>query len=220
MIQAQRSRWALFIFDIYLNRLMRKYFSRFYVVNSFPDLPADAGLIVTPNHFSWWDGFFAYYALKRYTRRNIYLMMLEDQLSHYRFFRKVGAYSLNPGNPVSIARTISYTREIVSDPAKLAIVFPQGEIEPYDKRPPELKKGISFIAKSLRPDTNILPLACKIQYDNLKTPYVAIRFGIPLTAGAVHTSFQQYEREFSIMLDELDRATKEKLFLHNLFTST
>jgi 1-acyl-sn-glycerol-3-phosphate acyltransferase len=220
MIQAQRSRWALFFFDIYLNRLMRKYFSRFYVVNSFPEIPADAGLIVTPNHFSWWDGFFAYYALKRYSRRAIYLMMLEEQLSQYRFFKNVGAYSVNPGNPVSVARTVSYTRELVSDPAKLAIVFPQGEIEPYDKRPPDLKKGISYIAKGLHPETKILPLACKIQYDNLKTPYVAVRYGTPLTAGTVQTSFRTYEHEFSIMLDELDRATKEKLFIHNLFNIT
>lgn len=220
MIKADRRPWALFMFDIYLSRLIRNNFSRFYTTNDFPEIPENKGLIVTPNHFSWWDGFFSYYVLKKHCGRNVYLMMLEEQLSQYWFFRKVGAYSVQPDNAVSIARSLAYTCELVSNPENLAIVFPQGEIEPYDKRPPDIKKGISYIAQDLHPDTIILPLACKIQYDNLKKPFIAVRFGSTQTARQVHRSFSLFENAFSTMLDELDTATKENTFLHNLLTQS
>ncbi len=217
MITAQHKLWAEWIFQRYTGRLLRKNFSHFYLTNNFPAVSENNGLVVTPNHFSWWDGFFAYFALKPHTRRTLYLMMLEEQLRRYWFFRKVGAYSINPKNPAGIARSISYSRILARDPSNLIILYPQGDLQPYEKRPVELKQGIRLLAGQLPYNTAMLTLAFKIQYANLMKPFVAVRFGEGMSAGYLAASFDRYERELNTLLNELDDAVLKSNFIGDLF---
>ena len=39
MIKADHKNWARFIFDIYINNLLKRNFSNYYLTNSYPDLP-------------------------------------------------------------------------------------------------------------------------------------------------------------------------------------
>ena len=58
MIKADHKKWAEFVFDIYLRRLLKKSFYDFRIINELPAFDYSKSIIVTPNHFSWWDGFF------------------------------------------------------------------------------------------------------------------------------------------------------------------
>lgn len=175
MIKAERNRIALFVFDIYLDRLLKKYFHDFILINDFPSIRDDKSLIVAPNHFSWWDGFFVYYSLRKLTKKKTYIMMLEEQLKRYWFFQKIGCFSVNPNNKQSTIVTMKYTMELLNNPDNCVVIFPQGELEPFDKNPLSYNKGIEFLAEHSNNEFDILPVANKIYYTNQKLPFVLMR---------------------------------------------
>ena len=53
MIKADHKKWAEFVFDIYLRRLLKKSFYDFRIINELPVFDYSKSIIVTPNHFSW-----------------------------------------------------------------------------------------------------------------------------------------------------------------------
>ncbi len=220
MIKAEHSKIARMIFIPYMNRLLKKHFSNFFIVNDFPEIPPDAGLIITPNHISWWDGFFAEYAFSKFINRKIYLMMLEEQLTKYRFFRKVGAYSINPKNSKSIIETSTYTKTAVKNSESYVVLYPQGEIKPFEKKPLSLKKGLRFFINGIKNDFYILPVGFKIQYYNEKYPAVLVRFGNLLPGQEVLAGYNKYETEFVENIDKLSEASFTKTFTRDLFKVT
>ena len=138
MIKAQHKNWAEFIFKPYVMRLIRKHFYGLYLMEEFPAVKSDIPILLMPNHSTWWDGFFVYLLNNLIYRRPLYVMMLEEQLSKYSFFSKVGAYSIRPGHPASILETMKYSLEIlhtVKNPAPLVCLFPQGKMTPASARP-------------------------------------------------------------------------------------
>lgn len=217
MIKANHKNYARWIFIPYMNNLLKKNFSHFYLVNNFPDIPEDKGLIITPNHISWWDGFFAEYLFKKHLNRNLYIMMLEEQLKRYWFFRMLGAYSINPASPLSIRETVNYTREVVADPKNFIVTFPQGEIESFEKRPLTLRRGLNFIIKGIEKDFLVLPVGFKIQYYNEKYPSIIVRFGNLLQGKEIINNYSLYESEFVNNIDLIAEAAEQKIFVKDLF---
>lgn len=217
MIKAEHTKWARFIFIPYMNRLLKKNFSNFYLVNNFPKISNDQGLVITPNHISWWDGFFAEFVLSKFISRKIHLMMLEDQLDNYKFFRKLGAYSINPKSSQSIIETAAYTKSLVEDTGNYVITYPQGEIEPFEKRPLAIKKGLKLFVDGIKNDFVILPIAFKIQYLNQKYPAVFARFGNPVNGNEAVNDFIKYEKEFLDNINKLSEAAFDKKYITDLF---
>jgi hypothetical protein len=217
MIIANHKKWAQFFFYKYINFLMRRNFSNFYLVNSFPAIEKEAGLVITPNHISWWDGFFIGYIEKLFLSRTPFIMMLEKQLEQYWFFRHVGAYSINPNNAKSIIETARYTRDVISNSQNSVIFFPQGEIEAFEKRPLILKRGLQLFVTGIENNFCILPMAFKIQHFEEKKPAVILRFGNPLNGKAVQMNFEIYENEFLNNIDKLNEAAYTKSFYKDLF---
>ncbi|HRI47463.1 MAG TPA: lysophospholipid acyltransferase family protein [Ignavibacteriaceae bacterium] len=197
---------------------MKKSFGNFYLINSPPSLSINDGLIVTPNHFSWWDGFFIDFISRRYyLGRKFYIMMLEEQLTKYGFFKYLGAYSIKLSNPKSIIETIDYTRKLIEDENSFVVVYPQGEIQPFDIEPIEIKKGLRNITKGLKKQTFVLPIAFKVQYDNQQTPDVYVRFGELVNVQTVHKNYDSY---FEYFVNNIKQCSKEATYKNksvNLF---
>lgn len=122
--------------------------------------------------------------------------MLEDQLKRYWFFKKVGAYSINPANPVSMARTLKYSREIATSPDNLVVLFPQGEIQSLNEKSVSVKEGLKLFLEGDIPDIYILPLAVKLEYGGDKNPDIIARFGKLLGAREIKTDFELFTGEF------------------------
>ena len=216
MIKADHKKWARWLYDFYVPRLLKSNFQHFYLTNDFPQIPADEGLVITPNHFSWWDGFFIDYTLKHFSTRRIFMLMLEEQLKRYWFFQKVGAFSINPKNPKSIKETFDYISVVVSDPKNVLLFYPQGEIEDYVKRPLKVKEGLKTILNITSAKINILPAAFKIKHGNTKKPDLLVRFGDIITSNKAKEDFNFFIAGFNLNVDLLDKALpnnyKENLF--------
>lgn len=217
MIKAEHSIWARLLFNLYINRLLKKSFSNFYLANEPPDISNEKSLIVTPNHVSWWDGFFIDYIARKILNRKMYLMMLESSLKKYWFFKKVGAYSIEPSNPRSIVDTVKYTNDILYNKESFVVTYPQGEIEPFEKRPLLIKSGLKLFVKEHSDNTLVLPIGLKIQYYDKKNPSVICRFGDLLTGSEIKKDYERYIKIFTNNLNELNNSANEKNFIMDLF---
>lgn len=203
MIEAGHFPAAKVIYRMYVNRLLKNNFRKFVLINKFPDTEKFGGLILTPNHFSWWDGFFADYLLRKFCGRKEYIMMLEEQLQRYKFFRYVGAFSVNTNSPDEIKKSLEYSRKIVSDKSNVLIYYPQGEIQPYEAGNIKFKKGLKKISSVM--DLSIQIVSFKIVYSEYKKPSVYCRAGETINAKNLSESFDHFESCFINNVSLLDK---------------
>lgn len=217
MIKAKHKKSSILLFDFYINKILKKDFHSFNAVNEYPEIPDDSGLLITPNHFSWWDGFFIDFIMKKYDSRKIHLMMLEEQLKKYWFFNNVGAFSINPSNSKSIYHSFVYSKEVLKNPENYLVIFPQGEIEQYDKEEYTIRKGIKNLIEGFKEKSFVLPMTFKINFENERKPSIYLRFGELLDFDLVKKDFTIYENEFRNGRYLLNEAIDNKEIKRNLF---
>ena len=177
MIRAQHRLWADIIFQPYLTWLFKRHFHEIQLLGTPPRIPDDLPVLLLPNHSTWWDGFFVYLLNKKIFRRTAYLMMLEKQLSKYKFFAKIGAYSIEPENQRRIIESLEYTVELLSQERSVVSVFPQGQLLPWHTRPLGYKRGIEWILRKYGRTVTVLPLAIRTEFLGEKLPSVFFLFG-------------------------------------------
>ncbi len=177
MIRAQHRLWADFIFQPYLTWLFRRHFHTIQVLGALPEIPSHLPVLLLPNHSTWWDGFFVYLLNKRIFQRTAYLMMLEEQLSKYKFFAKLGAYSIEPKHRQGIVESLEYTVEVLNQGTPLVSIFPQGELLPWHTRPLGYKRGIERILRAYGKQIAVLPLGIRTEFLGEKRPKVFFLFG-------------------------------------------
>jgi hypothetical protein len=203
VIEAEHRKWARFLFNPYINHLLKTNFNSFYLINKLPRVDESAGLIITPNHFSWWDGFIIDFISRKLIRRKIHIMMLEEQLKKYWFFRKVGAYSVNLTNPVSTARTMKYTNNVLKSPRNFVVLYPQGKIQSFNAKSIIVKEGLRHILNNIECELYVLPLALKVEYGNNKNPDVIAQFGSPLQGKVIRNDFNIFIEAFINNIEKL-----------------
>lgn len=226
MIKAKHNRLITLFFDHYIDRILKKDFSRFYQVNPFPCIDNKRPLMIIPNHISWWDGFFIYSFLRRNCGKKLHLMMLEEQLRQFRFFKGLGAFSIVPGERSSVMETMVYMIELFKSPQNAIILYPQGEIRPYWKRPCGLKNGWTalfgekgifarLMKKAILPI--LIPAGFCIHYYNERHPEIWLRFGKTIEEPENLRSIEHISRHFHENLAALDLAVEERQFEKELF---
>ena len=177
MIHAQHRLWADIIFQPYLTWLFKRNFHEIQLCGTLPEIPDDLPLLLLPNHSTWWDGFFVYLLNKRIFRRTAYLMMLERQLTKYKFFAKIGAYSIKPENRRGVIESLGYTVGLLSREMSLVAIFPQGELLPWHTRPLDYKRGVEWILQKYGKPVTVLPLAIRTEFLGEKRPNAFFLFG-------------------------------------------
>ncbi len=216
MIKANNKYWARLVFNYYIENLLKKKFSHFYSVDKIEFPNSQSSFVLTPNHFSWWDGFFADFVLRKETNHNLKIMMLEDQLKKYWFFKYLGAFSIDLEKKISIKESIQYSQKLLNDVGNALVIYPQGKYEPYDKNPLEVKEGIKLIVNN-NPTTLIYPLAFKIEFSEEQKPFIAFRIAAPITSKKVIEDFDGYINCFTENLEQLNSAVKNKEFHKDYF---
>lgn len=214
MIYPRHSILAKSVYGFYLKYILRKNFSRFLILNEFPETSDSKGLIITPNHFSWWDGFLINYVMSEFTKRKPYLMMLQEQLVKYPFFKYLGVFSVNPASPSSVKESLSFAEKISSDPANYLVLYPQGEIQPNDYDEVSIKNGLKFLSGNI--SANVMIVSFRISYGNRKKPDIICRFGDVLSSEFIAANYDEYKNRFVSCMDiPEDECIKEKAF--NIF---
>ncbi|WP_338540859.1 lysophospholipid acyltransferase family protein [Paenibacillus tundrae] len=130
------------------------------------------------NHSSWWDGLLLYHATQQTSVGDHYVMMEEQQLQRFTFFRKLGAYSINRESASAIRESMQYTSELLNA-GKRVWIFPQGEILHQDIRPIQFRPGIGLLLRR-SPEAIAVPVTLchgMVQHD---LPEISMRAGLPI----------------------------------------
>jgi 1-acyl-sn-glycerol-3-phosphate acyltransferase len=172
-----------------------------------PDIDPELPLLITPNHSTWWDGFFLYILNKRLLHRKLHLMMLEQQLSKYRFFSRIGAFGIEPGLPRQSHSALRYSAQVLQEPGNALCIFPQGVLRYAGVRPLEFQRGMGHVLKLYGGKTNLLPLGiyCTFLFDQRPEVF----FMADRVYRVDHNSFkgiQWLERQEASLLDRLLKA--------------
>jgi 1-acyl-sn-glycerol-3-phosphate acyltransferase len=209
MITARHAAWADWIFSRYLTRLCKRHFHKISVLGKIPETDPDLPLLLLPNHSTWWDGFFVYLLNKKMFRRKLYLMMLEAQLARYKFFARLGAFSINPHSAGSIKNSLRYSAAVLNEkmlPRPMLCIFPQGELLPWDQRPLAYKNGLEKILRGYGGKVNLLPLAIKTEFLNEQRAEAFFLFGENIMVNSNTFSGMQRMQEIEeALLDDLKR---------------
>ena len=217
IIEARHNKAAEHVFGIYLNRLLKSNFSNFFLSNFPPELPKDKSVILTPNHMSWWDGFFVYKLNVDLLMKRLFIIMLQEELERYWFFKYIGAYSIKPNNPANISKALKYTQKLFKDVSNSIVFYPQGEIESFDKKPLKLNRGLQLFTKNMEDRCIILPLAFKIQHYNKKYPAIVFRSGRFVKITEIQENFDLFKKEFFDNIDALNDSAFNQSFVMDLF---
>jgi 1-acyl-sn-glycerol-3-phosphate acyltransferase len=210
MIPARHSAWAHVLFSAYLRRLLARHFHALRLLGPVPEPPGDRPVVLLPNHSTWWDGFFVYVLNQLLFHRTLHLMMLADQLAHFPFFRRVGAFGIRPGERRSVIDTIAYSSRLLEGPDTLLCVFPQGVLLPYATRPLGFQPGIERILSRYGGPATLIPLGMRAELLGAQHPEVFFLFGAPLPYdGSTVPESADLEQKEESLLAELDAGILE-----------
>jgi len=137
--------------------LLRRQFHSFMIRGDLDSIPAGQPAVYMMNHSSWWDGLLVYHALKRTSSAQHYMMMEQRQLERYRFFGKIGAFSINKESPSDIRQSMRYGGQLLEQGHRVWI-FPQGEIRHLDTRPLGFRSGISLLLRQSSAPIPVIPV--------------------------------------------------------------
>ncbi|MBN2403529.1 MAG: lysophospholipid acyltransferase family protein [Spirochaetes bacterium] len=217
MIKADHKNWAHIIFKIYIDRILKKSFSHFFIVNQVPVLPADKAVLISPNHISWWDGFFIDYLNRNFFKRNAFVMMLEEQLKKNLILNKIGAYSIDPGNIKDIKESLSYTKDLLLNRRNLVVFYPEGILRPFDINPAQLKNGLLKIVKDQHSSFAVLPVAFKISFYNERLPEIYAYFGPVTDSAGLKNNYDDYKGMFIDNIKSVHNASLKRSYIKDLF---
>lgn len=131
------------------------------------------------NHVSWWDGWMAFLLFDERWHTEGYLMMEEAQLRRYRFFQRCGCFSVDRQDAREGVRSVIYAADMLRDrPGRGLWIFPQGAIEPNDRRPLRTFAGAAHIARRAGP-VRCVPIALRFEFFGEQRPEALIRLGEP-----------------------------------------
>lgn len=145
MIEARKSKPFEQVFHTYNKHyLLRRQFHNITLRGTLDPVQTNRPILYIMNHSSWWDGLLVYYAIRRASIKDHYMMMDKEQMKLYRFFRKIGAFSIEKTSLKGILESLHYAGELL-DRGACVWLFPQGEIYHSDVRPLRFQSGTGYL---------------------------------------------------------------------------
>jgi len=158
------------IFDVYFRYLIGRDFREVGIIGDF--IPHNRSIFLLPNHFSWWDGFFTWELNRMHLHKKFYLMMLESELNKYKFFSKLGAFSIDSTSK-GLLESLRYASNVLKQPGNLMVFFPQGKLYSQHHMALEFQKGIERIVANSH-NFRLLMCANLIDYYAYRKPSLNI----------------------------------------------
>ena len=188
MLKVRRSQLYTSWFGWYSRRQFRRYFNsvRVFMQSGVQDMDLGTPVVFYANHAYWWDGFWSQLCTEMFFYQNLHIIIEFQQLQKHRFFTRIGAFSLDRSRPRSAITTIHYAAELLtaeSEQQNALWIFPQGKIEPVDKRPLFFFKGTaSIVSRALEtiPHIYLVSVVSRIEYLGEQKPELFLSFREPL----------------------------------------
>lgn len=191
----------------YTRSMMRKHFNGVYVggVENIVHIDRSLPVILYCNHSSWWDGLIAFVISHDVLHLETYLMMEEKQLRRYKFFRLIGAFSVNRESPTAAVESMRYAASLIRRPNTGLWIYPQGVMVPNDTRPLGFYQGAARIA-AMQNRVQLVPVAHRYEFLMEQRPEAFSLIGrpwIPEESGSPKQLTAELERRLTNLLDGL-----------------
>jgi len=207
MIEARKNPVIEALFAHLNRRMLRRHFHILHLQGADRVQRLDRSLPVVffGNHSNWWDGLIEFYIGREIFHVDSYLMMEEKQMERYRFFRFIGAFSVNRGSPREAYASVRYASQAVAGPNRALWIYPQGDMRPNDVRPLRFFPGIGHIANMLG-KAQFVPVARTYEFMKEQLPEVFTTIGEPIlveSAERPKTLAARFENVLTAQLAEL-----------------
>ncbi|WP_100372552.1 lysophospholipid acyltransferase family protein [Bacillus sp. FJAT-45037] len=213
MIKADKQAWFQSMLHAYNKYwLLRRNFYTVHLNGRVPE--TDRPILLIANHSSWWDGLISFYLSEQHIKHDCYAMMGEDGLKEFPFFRKIGAFSVNPNNPRSLLQSLRYGKDKLAR-NQAVWMFPQGAEQHLEKRPLDFMGGVAYLLED-RPDVLVVPVTYYYTFMHEQQPELFIQIGTAIEhsdLGADRTSKTVYLETY--ITKQLDHQ-KERLIQGNI----
>ena len=211
MTPAQKSTLFNAIFWQYIKRLIRRQFGRILFQPSAID--TERATIYIANHHTWWDGFFAFALNELYLHQDLHLMMGAEQFERFRFFRRLGVFSVDQASRSDVAAAFRYSIRVLTETRSPSLwIFPAGEMLPYgaDVR---YRDGFARIAHAASA-VQIVPVSFWTGLLDAQYPDVIMMLGTPFEPGG--RSSEDIFAEGSLALGRLSHELHGKVLANDL----
>jgi 1-acyl-sn-glycerol-3-phosphate acyltransferase len=189
----------------YITNSIRNHFDAVRVHITAPDA-APTPTLFQMTHVSWWDGYLGV-VLAAHLGLEHRVMMLEENLSKYRFLRYVGAFSLARGSTRGALESLRYAgTELETRPARALVMFPAGDIGSAHARPAPYQSGAASLTLSVakRVPLQVRSVAIRLEHRGAAKPEALLRVGAPI---AVDSSLKTAALSATLQAD-LERETE------------
>lgn len=135
------------------------------------------GVLFLANHSCWWDLFLAH-LLNEHIPVDGYGMMEHFNMVRFRFFRRIGAFSIDRTDPRSVRASLDYAVGRLRGPRAGVWIFPQGRMVGNDIRPLGFQEGLrALVGRAGR--VRVVATALRYEFWQDERPEAFVRFGAP-----------------------------------------
>lgn len=204
-LPAEESRFYILFFRIISKWLFKFRFHRAWLKQDYH--PSETNRTVYfLNHHTWWDGLIPLLLNEYLFQQQARALMEDKQIKKYRFFKKIGAFSINRQHPRQTITSLRYAVQSMDRPRASLFIYPEGKLTPPGT-PVEFEGGLSWLYDQL-PGVDFVPVALFLHCMHRSKPELLIHVGSPVQPypGLDRNQHTAVFREaLQAMLDELRR---------------
>ncbi len=193
MIEPNKSKGFQRLLAYYLTYQLKKHFYRVWIDDQRKEGAHNKGHLLLANHSSWWDGLLVFYVNYCVVKEDSYAMMSQKGMEDFSFFRKIGAFSVNPDSPKDLVTSLKFAEKCLQE-KKTVWVFPQGKEEHLEQRPLSFMSGPAFLQER-NPEIRLTSVSFYYTFRHDQRPEVFIRlYEEPLEERADQSRKERTER--------------------------
>ena len=152
------------------------------------------------NHSSWWDGHMCAALMNIVFQQDCYLFMEEKNLARYRFFTWIGAFGVDRDDGRAALASLDYAAAVLrAEPGRGVYIFPQGTMQPNDRRPLQFYSGVAHLAQRVG-TVRLVPIALRYEFLQEQRPDAFISVG---ASRIVTSTAPLHLRDLTRELDDL-----------------
>jgi chlorobactene lauroyltransferase len=161
------------VFALYTAWTARRHFAAVRVRGTLAAGPSP--LVVAAQHVGWWDPMILFLLSRSRFGGRHYVMMEEENLRRYPFFRWLGAFGVNRAKQADVLAATRYALARLREPEARVWIFPQGELRPADARPIRCLRGADWLAAES--GALLVPVAIRYEFLGEQRPEAFVSFG-------------------------------------------
>ena len=174
-IPAKESRFFIWFFYWFTRFILFLRFQKVHVIQKYKPIE-NTRTVYFINHNYWWDGLLPLYLNNKLFKQRARAMMEDKQMRQHKFFRKLGAFSVNLEQPELSFRSLKYALESLQQPHSSLFIYPEGKIVPFSTNRPEFKPGLAWLYQNSY-QVDFVPIAFYIEHLKHSKPELHISIG-------------------------------------------